>query len=98
MGTVIEYPGKRGTTFRLKYKDASGKRVTETLPKGTTAKGAKEALRDRESDVSRIGYALFGITLSRSSASSRRPKLRWSALRSTSRRRCEPDCRRAVSN
>ena len=56
MGTVIEYPGKRGTTFRLKYKDASGKRVTETLPKGTTAKGAKEALRDRESDVSRIGY------------------------------------------
>ncbi len=56
MGSIIEYPGKRGTTFRLKYTDASGKRVLETLPRGTTAKGAKEALRDRESDVSRIGY------------------------------------------
>ncbi len=30
-GAVIEYNGKRGKVFRIKYRDASGRQVMETV-------------------------------------------------------------------
>src|SRR5436309_685838 len=58
-GTIIEYPGKRGKTFRIKFVDASGKRVSETLGSekdGWTRKKAEQALNERLTDVRREGY------------------------------------------
>ena len=56
---VIRYPGKRGVVWRIKYRDASGKQVQETLGKaseGWNERKAKAALRARETDVAREGY------------------------------------------
>jgi integrase len=49
-GSVITYNGKRGTVFRVKYRDASGKQVMETVGSerdGVTRKRAEAELRDR---------------------------------------------------
>lgn len=49
-GCVLQYRGKRGTTWSLKYEDASGKQVRERLGKaseGWTRTKAKQVLRDR---------------------------------------------------
>jgi Phage integrase, N-terminal SAM-like domain len=58
-GSVIEYRGKRGIVFRIKYRDASGRQVMETL--GAAADGwndrkAQRELRNRMTDVERDGY------------------------------------------
>jgi integrase len=58
-GCVVEYKGKRGKVFRIKYADASGKQVMETLGReadGWSKKQAKEVLGDRLSDVRRKGW------------------------------------------
>ena len=56
---VIRYDGKRGTVWRIKWRDATGKQVKETVGAerdGVTWKHANEALQDRLSDVRRKGY------------------------------------------
>jgi integrase len=57
---VIRYDGKRvGRVWRIKFKDASGKQVSETLGKardGWTKRKAEAALRARLTDVERDGY------------------------------------------
>src|SRR5437868_2055505 len=56
---VIHYDGKRGVVWRIKYRDASGKQVKETVGAerdGITRKKAEAALHDRESDVRRKQY------------------------------------------
>jgi integrase len=64
-GCVVEYKGKRGKVFRIKFTDASGKQVMQTLgpardpkvhPEGLTRREAEQALADRLSDVRRNGY------------------------------------------
>jgi integrase len=58
-GSVIEYRGKRGTVFRIKYEDANKRQVMETVGAardGVTEKQARELLADRLSDVRRKGY------------------------------------------
>ena len=58
-GTVIRYDGKRGTVWRIKYADATGRQVMETVGAerdGVTWKHANEALQDRLSDVRRKSY------------------------------------------
>ena len=55
---VIEYRGKRGTVWRVKYRDADGKQVKETLgpaSEGWTKRKAEAALRARLTDAAR-GY------------------------------------------
>ncbi len=57
--SVIRYDGKRGTVWRVKYRDASGKQVMETVGKaseGWTKRKAEAALRGRLTDVQRDGY------------------------------------------
>jgi integrase len=47
-GSVIEYRGKRGKVFRIKYRDAEGKQVEETVGRakdGWTKQKAKAELR-----------------------------------------------------
>jgi integrase len=54
---VIRYGGKRGTVWRIKYVDADGRQVMETLgPErdGWTEKQANEELQNRLADVRRI--------------------------------------------
>lgn len=49
-GGVIRYQGRRGTIFRLRYRDADGRRVKETLGgerDGWTEQRAKDELRER---------------------------------------------------
>lgn len=56
---VIPYHGKRGTTWRIKYLDASGRQVMETVGRevdGVTRKGAEAELRERLVCVERRGY------------------------------------------
>lgn len=53
-GSVIAYEGKRGTVYRIKYRDASGKQVMETV--GPDEKQARRVLRNRLTDVDRDGY------------------------------------------
>jgi integrase len=56
---VVPYHGKRGTTWRVKYRDATGTQVMETLGKasdGWTKRKAEVALRARLTDVHRTGY------------------------------------------
>jgi integrase len=56
---VIRYDGVRGTTWRIKYRDASGRQVKETLgpaADGWTRRKAESALRARLTDVDRDGY------------------------------------------
>jgi integrase len=58
-GTVIEYHGRRGTVFRIKYDDADGKQVMETVGAerdGVTRKQAEGELRERLVRVERKGY------------------------------------------
>jgi integrase len=57
-GEVLRYQGKRGTVWRLRYRDASGRRVRETLGReadGWNRRRSEAALRERLSDVDR-GY------------------------------------------
>jgi integrase len=53
-GSVIEYRGKRGKVFRVKYRDASGKQVMET----TDAKTRREARAELRRRLARVdaGY------------------------------------------
>lgn len=56
---VLEYRGKRGTVWRIKYVDAAGKQVMETLGaerEGVTRKHAEAELRERLVRVERKGY------------------------------------------
>jgi integrase len=49
-GSVVEYAGKRGVVWRIRYRDAAGKQVTETVGSerdGVTRKRADAELRDR---------------------------------------------------
>ena len=58
-GSVIEYHGVRGLVYRIKYRDASGRQVQETIgaaAKGYTRKHAESALRNKLTDVERDGY------------------------------------------
>jgi integrase len=53
-GSVIEYAGKRGTVFRIKFKDAAGKQVMRTI--GSDRREAERALRHALTDVEREGF------------------------------------------
>lgn len=56
---VIVYEGKRGRVFRLKYVDAAGRQVMETLGperEGWTGRKAEAELRERLVRVERKGY------------------------------------------
>jgi integrase len=57
-GSVIRYKGRRGIVWRIRYNDASGRRVIETCgpEPGWTRKRAERALRNRLTDVEREGY------------------------------------------
>ena len=58
-GSVVRYDGKRGTVWRIKYPDADGKQVMETVGAerdGVTEKQARELLAERLVDVRRKGY------------------------------------------
>jgi integrase len=57
-GSVIRYKGRRGIVWRIRYIDASGRRVIETCgpEPGWTRKRAERALRNRLTDVEREGY------------------------------------------
>jgi integrase len=58
-GTVIEYAGPRGKTFRVQYRDASGRQVKETLGHerdGWTKRKAQAELADRISRVANKNY------------------------------------------
>jgi integrase len=57
-GAVIRYDGARGVVFRIKYQDADGVQVQETLGRekdGWTRARAKAELRARLTDVEREG-------------------------------------------
>jgi integrase len=56
---VIEYQGKRGTVWRIKYRDADGRQVMETVGgerDGVTRKQAASELRERLVRVERRHY------------------------------------------
>ena len=56
---VVRYDGARGVTWRVKYTDADGKQVMETLGReadGWTQKKAEAELRERLVRVERKGY------------------------------------------
>jgi integrase len=56
---VIEYRGKRGVVFRIKYSDADGRQVMETLGparEGWTRRKAEAELRDRLVKVQKNGW------------------------------------------
>ena len=56
---VIRYEGKRGVTWRIKYRDATGEQVMETVGAerdGITEKKAEAELRERLVRVERRGY------------------------------------------
>lgn len=58
-GSVIEYDGKRGVVFRIKYADATGRQVMETVGAardGVTRKHAEAELRERLVKVERKGW------------------------------------------
>ena len=55
-GSVVEQASPRGRVYRLRYADASGRRVCETLglaSEGWTQRRAEQALRERLVDVKR---------------------------------------------
>jgi len=57
-GRIWRYQGTRGTVWRIRYRDASGRRILETLgkePEWDRTRAAKE-LRRRLVDVERDGY------------------------------------------
>jgi integrase len=56
---VVRYEGKRGVVWRIKWKDATGKQVMETVGKesdGWNRKKAEAELRERLVKVERHGY------------------------------------------
>jgi integrase len=56
--SIYRYDGKRGTVYRIKFRDASGREVMETVGAerdGMTEKQARDILADRLSDVRRKG-------------------------------------------
>lgn len=56
---VIKYDGKRGVTWKIKYVDASGRQIKETIGAerdGVTRKHAEEELRERLVRVERRGW------------------------------------------
>ena len=55
---VIKYAGTRRVVWRIKYRDATGRQVKETLGPAPewTKRRAEAALRNRLSDVEREGY------------------------------------------
>jgi integrase len=56
---VLRYDGKRGTTWSIKFVDASGRQTRELLgpaSEGWTRRKAEAALRARLTDVAREGY------------------------------------------
>jgi integrase len=53
-GSVVRYDGKRGTVWRIKYRDAGGKQIMETV--GPDERQARRMLRHRLTDVERDGY------------------------------------------
>jgi integrase len=57
-GRVWRYEGKRGVVWRIRYQDASGRRILETLGKepAWNRKLAERELRRRLVDVERDGY------------------------------------------
>ena len=58
-GHVVRYDGKRGVTWRIKYTDATGKQVMETVGAerdGITEKKARDLLQERQVDVRRKAY------------------------------------------
>jgi integrase len=57
-GRVWRYEGKRGVVWRIRYRDATGRRVLETLGKepAWNRKRAERELRRRLVDVEREGY------------------------------------------
>lgn len=58
-GSVIEYAGKRGTVWRIKWTDAAGRQVQETVGAerdGVTRKTAEVELRERLTRVAKKGY------------------------------------------
>jgi len=57
-GRVWRYEGKRGVSWRIRYRDASGRRILETLGKepAWNRKRAETELRRRLVDVERAGY------------------------------------------
>jgi integrase len=58
-GSVIQYRGKRGVVFRIKYVDASGRQVMETLGpinEGWTERKAQAELRERLVRVEKKGW------------------------------------------
>jgi len=57
-GAVWRYPGTKGVVWRIRYRDASGRRILETLgpePEWNGRRAAAE-LRRRQVDVERQGY------------------------------------------
>jgi len=63
---VIRYDGKRGTVWRLKYRDANSVQVQETLGRaadGWSKRKAEEQLRARLTDVQRDGLRRVDPTL-----------------------------------
>ena len=57
-GSVIRYPGKRGVSWSIRYRDADGRRVSETLGReeaGWTKRRAEEALEERRVQVRKEG-------------------------------------------
>jgi integrase len=58
-GSVIEYAGKRGVVWRIKWTDAAGLQVQETIGAerdGVTRKVAEVELRERLTRVAKKGY------------------------------------------
>src|SRR5213082_3494587 len=58
-GSVVEYTGKRGTVWRIKYADGDGRQVMETVGAardGVTRKHAEAELRERLVKVERKGW------------------------------------------
>lgn len=58
-GSVIKYTGKRGTTWRIKYRDSSGAQTMETVGAerdGVTREHAEAALRARIVSVEQKGW------------------------------------------
>lgn len=56
---VVRYAGTRGVTWRIKYVDAGGRQVQETLGRaadGWSERKAKSELRKRLTDVERDGH------------------------------------------
>jgi hypothetical protein len=56
---VIKYAGKRGTVWRIKFRDATGKQIMETVGRaadGWTKRKAEQALQAKLVDVERDNW------------------------------------------